>query len=520
MIIRKPYAFLIKNFRKIHVFLLLLSLFVAYKLFDVSSFVNEFMRLGTYDLFKNPITKHITGWLLFSIFLLIVGSTSLLFLLMHKKKPWKLYLVPVVEYIALFLVLLMIKSFFNGFSNDVETTDLRMSRDLLLMFTVAQLPVIAVYIMRVFGLDFKKFDFNSDKEFLELSEEDREEIEIGISFDKNTLLRVFRKHKRHALYLYEEHKNLCKALAIILGVIALFNIYHFAFVTHKSYGEGDNYRINGFTFKVNKAFFTDKDFNGNVIENGSNFVIVDLTIENHEGARTVYLENFHIRNGSHDSVTTNKTYAKEFRDLGATYDSVKNLKNGEVLNCIIVYKVPKNLKKDRFVLFYQENGGHLRKIKLKVSDVSKIGEIEKKQLGEDLDLGLRYKNDTVSFEYASIDNSVQYFTQNCNSRNCAFQGEYLIADDTYRILEIGFSSDTYEAKNMVDFLVNYGKLNYKDANDKEDAIELVNGLSKAYYGKVVYLKVPPELEEAKEVSLDLVIRNKHYQYQIIGGIYE
>ena len=44
MIIRKPYAFLIKNFKKIHIALLILGLFVGYKLFDVTSFVNEFMK--------------------------------------------------------------------------------------------------------------------------------------------------------------------------------------------------------------------------------------------------------------------------------------------------------------------------------------------------------------------------------------------------------------------------------------------------------------------------------------------
>ena len=55
MIIRKPYAFLIKNFRKIHIFLLVLSVYVAYKLFDVNSYVSEFMRLGTYDMFGDPV---------------------------------------------------------------------------------------------------------------------------------------------------------------------------------------------------------------------------------------------------------------------------------------------------------------------------------------------------------------------------------------------------------------------------------------------------------------------------------
>ncbi len=515
MIIRKPYAFLIKNFRKIHVFLLLLSLFIAYKLFDVSMFVNEFMKLGTYDLFKDPITKHITGWLLLSIFLVIVGSTALLFLLMHKKKPWKLYLVPVIEYLALFFILLMIKSFFNDFSSDVETTDLRMSRDLLMLFTIAQLPVIAVYVMRVFGLDVKKFDFNSDKEYWELSEEDREEIEIGISFDKQTIIRTFKKHKRYALYFYEEHKKICQGIGILLGIALIFNVYHLIFITHKSYKVGDAYQINGYTFQINKVYYTDKDYTGNLVEKNSSFVIVDLKITNHEKKRTVYLENFHIRNGAEDYVTTNKTYAREFQDLGPTYESVKELKNEESLNCIIVYKVSNKLKRDRFVLYYQESGGFLRKIKLKVEDVSQIEEAQNFEPGDELDLGLRYQNDTVRFEYAFVEDHVTYVIQDCTTKNCGFGERILMGNDTFKILEITFSSDVYEAKNMVDFLVNYGKLNYKDANDKEDTINLVNAVPRSYTGKVVYFQVPPELVDAKEIYLDLTVRNKQYHYRII-----
>ena len=71
MIIRKPYAFLIKNFKKIHIFLLLISLYVAYRLFDVSKFVNDFMSLGSYDLFQKPITNHITTFLLISLSLFV-----------------------------------------------------------------------------------------------------------------------------------------------------------------------------------------------------------------------------------------------------------------------------------------------------------------------------------------------------------------------------------------------------------------------------------------------------------------
>ena len=88
MIIRKPYAFLIKNFKKIHVVLLLLSLFVAYRLFDVSSFVGEFMDFGIYDSYNNSISRHITFLLQIALILIVIGCCALILLLSHKKKPW------------------------------------------------------------------------------------------------------------------------------------------------------------------------------------------------------------------------------------------------------------------------------------------------------------------------------------------------------------------------------------------------------------------------------------------------
>ena len=201
MIIRKPYAFLIKHFKKIHVFLLILGIFVTYKLIKISGFVNEFMRLSTYDSYSDPITRYITFFTTISVFILFVGSLSLLFLLRHKKKPWKIYLFPVVEYFVLLLVLSMIKSFFLNYTTEVATADLRLYRDFLMIFLIGQLPVLGIFIVRGIGLDIKKFNFTNDEEFLELKDEDREEIEIGLNIDKHSFIRFFKKILRNAYFI-------------------------------------------------------------------------------------------------------------------------------------------------------------------------------------------------------------------------------------------------------------------------------------------------------------------------------
>ena len=116
MIIRKPYAFLIKHFRKIHILLFVLCGYIYYKNLQLSSFVKEFMNLGTYDAYAEPITDYVTGLSTITLIILIIGSIVLLGLLRYKKKPWKLYILPILEYLLVLLVFYATKSFFNNYT--------------------------------------------------------------------------------------------------------------------------------------------------------------------------------------------------------------------------------------------------------------------------------------------------------------------------------------------------------------------------------------------------------------------
>ena len=514
MIIRKPYAFLIRNFKKIHIFLLVLSLFVVYKLFDVSNFVSEFMRFGTYDLYLDPVTNHISFFLQLAVFLIFLGSLSILILLRYKNKQWKMYLIPVLEYLILFFVLNMIKSFFNGYTNDVETTDLRLSRDLLLMFSIAQIPAIITFIIRVFGLDRKKFNFNTDQEFLELSEKDREEVEINIDIDKDSLIRTYRKLKRNIGYFYTEHRIICTTMSVIFIIILAFSSYRHFFISNKSYKEGELYSANGYTIKVNGAYFTDKDYKGDIISKKSNFVIVSLDVKNNSEPRTIEIENFHIRNGTSDFTSTRKTYEKEFVDLGETYSRVKELKRDEKTSFIIVYKVDKKLDKDRFVMYYQEDNGVLRKIKINIKDLSKMEKPKNLKLEDDLQVDILSNPDTISFDSMEIINSDTYTIRDCTSEDCSSDDKELRTDGTYKILKLDFGSGIYDATKMVTFLNRYGKIVYEDRDKDKKEVKITSAINRKYYGKRVFLKIPTEITDSTEIILNLKIRNKEYNYKL------
>ena len=111
----------------------LLCAYIYYKTITLSSFINEFMDLFSYDSYNEPISKY-TGFLpMLALILLIASSAVLIILLKHKDKPWKTYLLPMVEYTALFLTLIFTAGYFNSYTGSSETTTIQSCSKILLV---------------------------------------------------------------------------------------------------------------------------------------------------------------------------------------------------------------------------------------------------------------------------------------------------------------------------------------------------------------------------------------------------
>lgn len=517
MIIRKPYAFLIKNFRKIHIALLILGFYVFYKTVEVFGFVNEFMNLGVYDLYADPITKHITGLMQLSVLLMIIGSASFVLLLRHKKKPWKTYLVPFLVYLLLFFVLSMIKSFFRTYTDIVATTNIRLSRDLLMIFLIGQLPAMGIFIFRIFGVDIHKFNFNADLDNLDLDDKDREEIEIGLDIDIYTFIRLGRRFLRNLKYFYREHKLISCSAIFLVCAFFIYHSYIFLFVHNRTYKQGQVYNTNGYSITVLNSYYTDKDNTGNVISKDSNFVIVEFEVKNNHESRSLDTSNFHLKAGSRDYSTTETTYSKEFEDLGTSYSRVRQIKKDEAFRFIIIYKVKKSTFKSRYVLYYQEKYGifKLRKIKLKLKDLRKMEKTVTLSSGDFMDISLSNMEDSIGFESYAIDTDVTYKVNKCTTLNCQIQTKEFHSSQGFKVLSVEFFSDYFEAKNMIDFLSKYGKIDYKDSKGQSRSIDITIAVDKKYFGKVVYIKIPDEVASSSDIAFHFVIRNKDIIYQLL-----
>ena len=87
MVFRKPYAFLIKNFKKIHIVLLVLCAFIFFKSMQLNSFLNDFINYLSYDPIVEPITKYTS--FLFYIFIFILKTSQLSVVLCSSGRPDK-----------------------------------------------------------------------------------------------------------------------------------------------------------------------------------------------------------------------------------------------------------------------------------------------------------------------------------------------------------------------------------------------------------------------------------------------
>lgn len=518
MIIRKPYAFLIKNFKKIHIFLFALCAYILYKTTQLYSFMKEFVTLGTYDAYNEPISKYTTVLAYIFLLLIIASMITILIVLRKKNKPWKMYIVPVITYCALFFTFIFTTNFFATYTGSVASTTPRAIRDITLILIFPQYFTFIVLIIRILGLDLNKFDFKSDAEFLELSEDDRDEMEINIDIDKASFKRFFARLKRNTTYYYIEHKKTIYILIALLTLFIGYKSYVYIFVTNKSYTEGENINTNGYEIKINNSYYSSLDYKGDAISKENNFVILDVTITNNGEKREINFDRFHVMNATSNYSPTSKTYETQFQDLGTAYDT-KTINNGEKYNTLLIYKVKAKEDIKRFVLYYQEfnnnNTNHLRKIKLKLQNLSKVEEKEALSLYDTLTVNIGTSTKEVIIDNYEIADSVSYNKESCSTKSCTYEVKEQTAPIGYKILKLDFASNDFGGKDMIDFLTMYGKINYMNNNGEAKGTKIENALpTLQYYGKYVYLKVPNEISEATSIELIVTVRNNKYKYKL------
>ena len=290
MIFKKPYGFLIKHFRIIHIIITLLTIYIAFNTRNILSFFRRFISNGySITVVDNMAAQYINWTLYIAIFLALASLIIVFILLRMKKKPNKMYLAAIIYYVILFIAIIIAAYLINGLSDGLwSASSARTYQDIAQLIYYPQFFFIIVMALRSLGFNVKQFDFQNDLKELEITEADSEEVELNINFETYKAERFIRRFIREFYYYYLENKIIVN---IIFGVVVIITVFLAVKSYEKikyTYDEGENFYYNGFSINVKDSILTNVDENGDVIVDGKYYLILKLEITNN-GINNAYL---------------------------------------------------------------------------------------------------------------------------------------------------------------------------------------------------------------------------------------
>lgn len=525
MILRKPYAFLIKNFKLLHFLLSVMLCFSIYRVANIITFYNEYLASPT--LIKN--IDGISNLFPISIFLIaffaIIISLVILFILFNKKKPYTLYIFVIVY----FILLLILFNISHGMIIDMQTVladirSIKIIKDIYTLMVLFNAILIVLTIVRATGFDIKKFNFTKDLQELNIAEEDSEEFEVELNVDSNEIRRKARKGLRFFKYYYVENKFIINLSVVIALTIIAFIFYFFIMVHHKNYDQSSTFNTTDFTMHVNNAYLTNKDYMENVITDNY-LVIIDMRLKSFkvQGKELELVKCSLSVNGNVYHPINN--YRDLLIDLGVVYDG--QLIYNENINYLLVFEIPyKDIDNEMTFRYTTDIGVSLRnlvpvyaKVKLKPINLDTKTENKVYNVGDTISLEDSITNGNIVINNFDINKTMVENYRFCYaSKTCYDSIEYVKPtlgnyDKTILMVDGKIEGNNITGVyNLYNFIKKFGKIEYEiDGKLKKTSV----------FGKVspehntenmYYLEVLEELENASKISIKFYIRNKSYEY--------
>lgn len=354
MILRRPYAFLIKHFRFIHLILFILFAYIAVKANGILSFFKEYISInGNIEVIASNYTS---SFIYISIVLIIALSVVIYLLMRYKNKPRTLYVFTIL--ISIVSLVMFIYLFSN--IKELETTvmsgkAIRLLRDISRINFWALCIISIPILVRGLGFDIKKFNFTKDIADLKLEEKDSEEVEVSVDISTNTIKRTGNRLGRELRYYYIENKFIINIILAVVVVILIIMFPFNKFVINRDINEGDGLNTNYFNLKIEDSFISER----NRISKNNSYVILIIDVKGKVNNYSLKLDEFVLKGENNDYIPSLKYY-NYFKDLGVGYDK-EVLDTNEYKKYLLIYNIKNEDKDSNFSLNYLGNG---RKIKL------------------------------------------------------------------------------------------------------------------------------------------------------------
>ena len=540
MILRKPYAFLIKHFRIIHFIVAMCTIYIMIKTWGLLDFFNGYISSGqTMSIFEDLSLTYINTLFTLAIVFVIIVASIIFYLMRHKKKPYLFYVFMLISYSLLLLLLL----FTSGFLYDLqfEIPDLRFTkiiRDVLLALFAIQIPSFVILFVRAIGFDIKKFDFKKDIMDLDISDEDNAEFEFEIGLDTEDIRAKTRKRLRYLKYSYKENKFIYIGVFLILMIIVASFLVNYITSLEKIYKEREPFQTKLLEITVLDSYKTKYDYRNNLVSNSSFYIILKLRYKNNSSSDLqINTENARLSYSDFYSVAPTKLSYNKFVEFGVPYYS-QTLKPGDTRDFIFVYEIPNDYYDNNFKLKYlyditsdgNKVGYNYRTVSLKPKEYVDNYEYEVetvKNLGEELLFSdSLFGNTKIVINGISISDRFTYNITRCKNDTCNEFVNFLkpSTNSDYEMTlmlinyDISYDSLLGSGYSLNDFIARFGSIRFV-INGKEYESKInINDVTPYPMEDYAYLEVRAKLSQAEKIYLDFTIRDKRYTYVIKDNI--
>ncbi|CDF11869.1 unknown [Mycoplasma sp. CAG:776] len=540
MIIKKPYAFIIKHFRLIHLLLLIPMFYLVTQTKEIITFFSEYVAndytlASSTDVLSSLASNYINIFMYIAVIVIMIVLIFLTIVLQRKEKPTKFYNISIVYYLVLFILITVNFAIFKAIENDtLDPVFARLIRDLAMLIHYSQYIFIIYTGIRGIGFNIKKFDFKSDLSELEISTEDNEEIEFLIGIDSDKAKRTMRRFLRETKYYYKENKFIFIMIFIILIGVAGTLLYMNEEVYQRVYKENDNIASGYLNFKIKDSFISNLSKNGKVLNKDKYYVILELEITNR------YRED-HEFNYVNLELTINNKYvlpdlsiAHYFNDYGTPYSGTY-IKGNTSNDYILVYEIDKNLINQDFLItvysHYDGSVGGIGTVNHRISLDPTL--IDENIISNNVSLGTN-----INLSNTNLGNSEFVILDYEFTRRYEYTYDYCLNSNkcipSTGIVSIDYTSDgTNKTLLVLDYDLSLDEeipyMNVKKSfksvfEDYTEIIYQLNGKTYSYkvtlanptsYDEKAIIKVPSEIENADRVELVLTIRNISYRIRLI-----
>lgn len=521
MILRKPYAFFIKHFKLIHIILTILLSYIFYKSMNVLTFFNDYISANQMTIIAGGEAYLFNSLVFISIGLSILISVIISALMFNKKKPLFYYFSLIITYIVLFIFLLYTKGQVHTLEQElIDIRVIRMIRDVFVAAIVVQFIFIVMALIRGVGFDVKKFNFKEDLEELDISEDDREEIEVAVNFDVEHYKTKMKKKIRYFKYSLVENKLL---ILIFIGVITLIiggTIIYGMIRNGKVYEQGNYISPIYYSLTVKSSYLTQKDYKGKKINGDKYFVILDINARKNTTAKKILDRARMAINVGDYRIYPTYDYIGTFRDIGYEYNDYE-LTN-EYNSYLLVYEVPKQFLDKKMVFEYTDIDDKRYRIDINYINLDEIQHEEMIKLNKQIDLkNTILKDGMLNFSGVEVADKFRLDYQLCvTDKECYQYYENIYPDLSSNydrtLMKVGMTLDIpnyYKKLSLGDFINYFGNIYYEiDGQGYRTNIKQIE--TKKVSTKDIYLSVNSDIKKASVIKLEFKIRNYKFIYNL------